>query len=141
MSSLITFALAVGSVGLWTLRVALTARGSRVVGSSVAATEAVVFVVAFSHVTGSLNAPLQVAIYGVGVGVGTFLGLTIDRVIKPHQTQREPTFWPEPGQSPEVIVMGDSPQDESTTVSLAPGSGSNSPAGVSSAHFTSAGEP
>lgn len=141
MASLITFALAVGSVGLWTLRVALTARGSRVVGSSVAATEAVVFVVAFSHVTGSLNAPLQVAIYGIGVGVGTFLGLTIDRLIRPHQTPSVPAGWPQPDQAPEVIVMGDSPQDESTTVSLAPGARSSSPTGVSNAHFTSAGAP
>lgn len=84
MSSLITFGLAVGSVSLWTLRVATTARGCRALGSVVAATEAVVFLLAFSHVTGSLDAPLQISIYGGGVGIGTYFGLTIDRTIRAH---------------------------------------------------------
>lgn len=127
MSTIITFALAVGSVGLWTLRVALTARGSRALGSAVAATEAVVFVVAFSHVTGSLDAPLQVAIYGIGVGTGTYLGLTIDRRIK--GSRRLP--------SPSIPLL----QDPVPTVSLSPGTSSTCPAGVSSAHATSPGEP
>lgn len=82
MSSLITFGLAVGSVCLWTLRVATTARGCRALGSVVAATEAVVFLLAFSHVTGSLDAPIQVLVYGGGVGIGTYVGLTIDRTIR-----------------------------------------------------------
>lgn len=117
MSSIITFALAVGSVGLWTLRVALTARGSRILGSAVAATEAVVFVLAFSHVTGSLNAPVQIAIYGAGVGLGTFLGLSVDREIRSRVAQ-----------------------DDSRTVSIAPGSSSTSPSGLSRAYVTSCGE-
>jgi uncharacterized protein YebE (UPF0316 family) len=116
MSSLITFALAVGGVGLWTMRVALTARGSRALGSAVAATEAMTFVVAFSHVTGSLNAPAQLALYGLGVGVGTFLGVSIDRAI----TCR----WPV----------------QSGAVSSAPGGNRHSPAGVSKAQDTSLGE-
>jgi uncharacterized protein YebE (UPF0316 family) len=120
MSFLITFALAVGSVGLWTLRVALTARDSRVIGSAVAAVEAVVFVVAFSHVTGSLNAPLQIAIYGAGVGSGTFLGLTVDRTIRRSGARRD--------------------QDAART-RLSPGAKSSSPAGVSNAQATSPGEP
>lgn len=127
MSTIITFALAVGSVGLWTLRVALTARGSRALGSAVAATEAVVFVVAFSHVTNSLDAPVQVAIYGIGVGAGTYLGLTIDRRIK--RTRPLP--------SPTIPLL----QDPVPTVSVSPGTSSTSPAGVSSAHATSPGEP
>ena len=122
MSVLFTFALAVGSVGLWTLRVALTARGSRLVGSAVAATEAVVFVVAFSHVTGSLNAPLQIAIYGLGVGTGTFLGLSIDRFI----TRRDP----------DAGAVG---QKESIST-RSPGASFTAPAGVSSAQDTSPGE-
>jgi len=127
MSTIITFALAVGSVGLWTLRVALTARGSRALGSAVAATEAVVFVVAFSHVTGSLDAPLQVAIYGIGVGTGTYLGLTIDRRIKGSH----------PLTSSSVPLL----QDPVPTLSVSPGTSSTCPAGVSSAHATSPGEP
>lgn len=82
MSSLITFGLAVGSVTLWTMRVALTARGSRALGSAIAATEAVVFILAFSHVTGSLNAPIQISIYGGGVGIGTYLGLSVDNIVR-----------------------------------------------------------
>jgi len=116
MSSLITFALAVGGVGLWTLRVALTARGSRALGSAVAATEAMTFVVALSHVTGSLNAPAQLALYGLGVGVGTFLGVTIDCAI----TRR----WPA----------------QAGGVSTAPEANRHSPAGVSRAQETSPGE-
>lgn len=127
MSTIITFALAVGSVGLWTLRVALTARGSRALGSAVAATEAVVFVVAFSHVTGSLDAPLQVAIYGIGVGTGTYLGLTIDRRIKGSH----------PLPCPSIPLL----QDPVPTVSVSPGANSTCPAGVSSAQATSPGEP
>lgn len=127
MSTLITFALAVGSVGLWTLRVALTARGSRALGSAVAATEAVVFVVAFSHVTGSLDALLQVAIYGVGVGTGTYLGLTIDRRIKGSR----------PLPSPATPLL----QDPVPTLSVSPGASSTCPVGVSSAHATSPGDP
>lgn len=115
VTSLITFALAVASVGLWTLRVALTARGSRALGSTVAAIEAMVFVVAFSHVTGSINAPTQVLIYGAGVGAGTYLGVTLDRKLKD---------W-HPGQS--------------SAESAAPGSRTTSPAGVSRAHTTGPG--
>ena len=82
MSLFITFALAVGSVSLWTLRVALTARGSRTLGSVVAATEAVVLLLAFSHVTGSLDAPIHVSIYGGGVGIGTYVGLSVDGALR-----------------------------------------------------------
>ncbi len=79
--------MAVSSVSLWTLRVALTARGSRALGSTIAATEAVVFVLAFSHVTGSLDAPIQISIYGGGVGFGTYLGLMIDRTMRKRVDQ------------------------------------------------------
>ncbi len=82
MSSIITFGLAVGSVTLWTMRVALAARGSRALGSAIAATEAVVFHPGLLTWTGSLNAPIQISIYGGGVGIGTYLGLSVDRVIR-----------------------------------------------------------
>lgn len=87
---LLTFALAVASVGLWTLRVALTARGLRVAGSLVAMLEAVVFVLAFSHVLGSLETPGRVVVYGLGVGTGTFAGLTLDSLIKREGPQKAP---------------------------------------------------
>ena len=47
--------LAITSVGLWTLRVALTARGRRTIGATVAAVEAVIFAVAFTNVAAHLR--------------------------------------------------------------------------------------
>lgn len=120
MSSLITFALAVGSVGLWTLRVALTARGSRALGSVISAIEAVIFVVAFSHVTGSLDAPIQISIYGVGVGVGTYLGLTVDRRLRARSSGQTASNHGSLKREPLV--------------------NSHSPAGVSSAHMIGPGD-
>jgi uncharacterized protein YebE (UPF0316 family) len=71
--------LAVASVGLWTLRVALTARGRRASGATVAAVEAVVFAVAFSSVASHLDSPVRIAGYAGGVAFGTVVGLTADR--------------------------------------------------------------
>ena len=71
--------LAMASVGLWTLRVALTARGRKSVGAAVAAVEAVVFAVAFTNVAAHLDSPFRIAGYAAGVAFGTVLGLTVDR--------------------------------------------------------------
>ena len=70
--------LAVTSVGLWTLRVALTARGRTSIAAVVAAVEAVVFAVAFTNVAAHLDSPARIAGYAAGVATGTVLGLTID---------------------------------------------------------------
>jgi uncharacterized protein YebE (UPF0316 family) len=70
--------LAMTSVGLWTLRVALTARGRKAIAATVAAVEAVVFAVAFTNVAAHLDSPARIAGYGAGVAVGTVLGLTVD---------------------------------------------------------------
>lgn len=75
---LITFALAIGSVGLWTIRVATTARGSRVASAAISTVEATTYVVAVSHLMGSLDAPIHLLVYAIGVGTGTYIGLTID---------------------------------------------------------------
>ena len=71
--------LAVASVGLWTLRVAVTARGRRAIAATVAAVEAVVFAVAFTNVAAHLDSPVRIAGYAGGVAFGTVLGLTADR--------------------------------------------------------------
>jgi uncharacterized protein YebE (UPF0316 family) len=71
-------AMALVSVGLWTLRVTLAARGRKVLGAAAAAAEAVVFAVVFSSLAGSLDAPAPVLGYAVGVAAGTLLGLLID---------------------------------------------------------------
>ncbi len=74
-----TFLLAVASVGLWTLRVAMTAKGRRLVGSGVAAIEGVTFVAVFSQMVGAVDSPGRVIVYGFGVGTGTYLGLSVDK--------------------------------------------------------------
>lgn len=73
-----TTALAMFSVGLWTVRVAVTARGRRIAGASVAAIEATVFAAAFSRLLADLDSPVRIAAYAVGVAAGTLLGLHID---------------------------------------------------------------
>ena len=70
--------LAVASVGLWTLRVALTARGRKSIAAVTAAVEALVFAVAFTNVAAHLDSPARIAGYAAGVAIGTTLGLTVD---------------------------------------------------------------
>jgi uncharacterized protein YebE (UPF0316 family) len=79
-----TAGLAVGGVTLWTFRLAVTARGSRALGSLLAATEAMLFVVAFSRLMGSFDSPHLVISYGAGVAVGTMLGLALDTRLNPQ---------------------------------------------------------
>jgi hypothetical protein len=81
---LTTAGLAMLSVGLWTVRVAVTARGNRVLGASVAAVEATVFAVAFSRLLADLDSPERIAAYGLGVALGTLLGLRFDAVLNPR---------------------------------------------------------
>ena len=79
-------ALAVASVGLWTLRVALTARGRKIAGSLTAAAEALVFLLAFSRVMANIDALSRVAAYAFGVGLGTLLGLLVDERLSTGQS-------------------------------------------------------
>jgi uncharacterized protein YebE (UPF0316 family) len=72
-------ALALVSVGLWTLRVALTARGRSVAGASVAALDATVFAVVFGSLLSDLERPARLGGYAFGVAVGTLLGIVADR--------------------------------------------------------------
>jgi uncharacterized protein YebE (UPF0316 family) len=79
--------LAVLSVGLWTLRVALTARGRKVAGSITAGLEALVFLLAFSSVLADLHAIERVVGYAVGVGTGTLLGVFLDERLSAGQSE------------------------------------------------------
>ena len=81
---LTTAALAVSGVTLWTFRVAVTARGSRALGALLAATEAMLFVVAFSKLMGSFDSPHLVISYGAGVAAGTMFGLALDARLNPQ---------------------------------------------------------
>ena len=89
--------LAMGSVGLWTLRVALAARGRKYLGAGVAALEAVVFAVAFSSLAASLDAPLRVVGYAAGVAAGTLLGILLDERVTHGKSEIQ------------LVVHGDNP--------------------------------
>lgn len=71
-------ALAFVSVGLWTLRVSLTARGRKVESAAVAAIEAVVFALVFSELVSDLDSWDRVLGYAIGVAVGTVAGLIVN---------------------------------------------------------------
>jgi uncharacterized protein YebE (UPF0316 family) len=79
--------LAMISVSLWTLRVALTSRGRRVAGSVTAGVEAVVFVVVFSRVAADLAAIHNLAGYAVGVSAGTLVGVFLDERLSAGQSE------------------------------------------------------
>jgi uncharacterized protein YebE (UPF0316 family) len=87
LDSLQMAGLAIGSVCLWTLRVALTARGRKVAGSLTAGLEAVVFLVAFSTVAADLDAIERVLGYAVGVGLGTLIGVQLDERLSAGQSE------------------------------------------------------
>ena len=74
------------SVALWTIRVALTARGRRLAASATAGIEAVVFVLVFASVLSSLNSPVEVGGYAVGVAAGTLLGVVADARLSTGQS-------------------------------------------------------
>jgi uncharacterized protein YebE (UPF0316 family) len=71
-------ALAFVSVGLWTLRVALTARDRKLAGAAVAAVEAVVFALVFSNLVANLGSWNRILGYAIGVAVGTIAGLMLN---------------------------------------------------------------
>jgi uncharacterized protein YebE (UPF0316 family) len=75
--------LAMVSVGLWTLRVALAASDRRLAGAGVAAVEAVVFALAFSNLVANLGSWERIAGYAVGVAAGTVAGLVINDRLNP----------------------------------------------------------
>lgn len=79
------FALALLSVGMWTLRVAVAARGLKLAGAAIAATEAVVFALTFSRLVTDLSSPGRLLGYAAGVAAGTAVGLAInDRTARGH---------------------------------------------------------
>jgi uncharacterized protein YebE (UPF0316 family) len=79
--------LAVVSVSLWTLRVALTARGRKVAGSLTAGLEAVVFILAFSRVAQDLSDIERLLGYAAGVAIGTLAGVFLDERLSTGQSE------------------------------------------------------
>ena len=66
------------SVSLWTLRVTIAAAGRKVAAAGVAGVESLLFVLAFGTVLSSLQDPVRIAAYAVGVAGGTLLGMVVD---------------------------------------------------------------
>jgi uncharacterized protein YebE (UPF0316 family) len=81
-----TFVLAVASVSMWTLRVALTSAGKRTFGAAIAGVEALVFTVAFGRIVTQLDDPVGMAAYALGVTAGTLLGLAADERLSGGQS-------------------------------------------------------
>lgn len=84
LEMLMTAALATATVTLWTVRIAVTARGSKALASALAAVEAMLFIVAFSRLIGGLDAPHLIASYGAGMAIGTWAGLSLDGKLNPQ---------------------------------------------------------
>lgn len=76
--------LAMLSVGLWTARVALTARRRRLAATALAAVEATVFAVVFSRLLTGLDDPFSIGGYALGVAAGTAIALKMDDVFNPQ---------------------------------------------------------
>jgi uncharacterized protein YebE (UPF0316 family) len=87
IDSLLMSGMAMVSVGLWTLRVALTARGRKLGGSITAGAEALVFLLAFSTVLGDMEAIEKIIGYAAGVAAGTLLGVYIDDRLSAGQSE------------------------------------------------------
>lgn len=121
-------ALATASVGLWTLRVALTARGRKGPGAVVAAVEAVVFAVALTRLGAGLDAPGRVGGYAAGVAVGTLLGLALDERLSKGRSEIRvvvPGLQPglaltlQKGGCPATWLAGEGPEGPVTVVFVA----------------------
>jgi uncharacterized protein YebE (UPF0316 family) len=94
---LTTAVLAMASVSLWTLRVALTARNHAAAAVAVASVEATVFVAAFSRMMTRLDSVGQIVAYALGVAAGTLIGIAVERRIDrtPRRGHR-PCLRPDP---------------------------------------------
>jgi uncharacterized protein YebE (UPF0316 family) len=107
LEMLFTASLAATSVTLWTVRVAVTARGSKALGALLAATEAMLFIVAFSKLMGSFDSAYLIIAYGAGVAAGTLAGLTLDGKLNPQLSRVD--IFDATGEAIEAIVRAGFP--------------------------------
>lgn len=89
MDALLMSLLAMTSVSLWTLRVALTHRGVRPLASAVAAMEALVYATTFGRLLEDLTAMGRLAGFGLGVAAGTYLGMLVDERLDRRRSGHE----------------------------------------------------
>lgn len=104
VASVLLSAMAVVNVSLWTLRVTFAARGLRLPASTVAALEALLFTIAFSHVSNHLDSPARVGAYALGVAAGTYVGMLVD-----HRLSLAPADDRQPSTTPDGLPASSSP--------------------------------
>lgn len=102
-----TAALAMTIVTIWTLRVAVTARGAKAMASILSATEAMLFIVAFSRLIENLDSIQVIGAYGFGMAAGTWAALSLDGRLNP-QLSRVDIFDPT-GEAIDAVVAAGFP--------------------------------
>jgi uncharacterized protein YebE (UPF0316 family) len=81
MEIIVLALLAMSSVCLWTLRLAVTTRGHRLLAPPLAAVEAIVYVTAFGRLLTDLGSIERRLAFGLGVAAGTYVAMIVaDRV-------------------------------------------------------------
>lgn len=107
LEMLLTAGLATATVTLWTVRIAVTARGSKALASVLAAVEAMLFIVAFSKLIHGLDAPHLIVAYGAGMAFGTWAGLSLDGRLNPQLSRVD--IFDASGEAIEAIVAAGFP--------------------------------
>ncbi|MGE4466666.1 DUF2179 domain-containing protein [Sphaerochaeta sp.] len=80
--ALMIFLARVVDVSLGTLRHALVIRGKRALTFIIAFVESIIWVFAVSRVINDLSDPLMAIAFAFGFAAGTFVGITLERVLK-----------------------------------------------------------
>ena len=75
MEIIVLALLAMSSVCLWTLRLAVTTRGHRLLAPPLAAVEAIVYVTAFGRLLTDLGSIERKLAFGLGVAAGTYVAM------------------------------------------------------------------
>lgn len=90
MELIVLALLAMASVCLWTLRLAVTTRGYRLLAPPLAAVEAIVYVAAFGRVLTDLGSIERKVAFGLGVAAGTYLAMIVADRFNPATTSTPP---------------------------------------------------
>jgi len=106
MESLIIMLLVLVEVALWQWRVAITVRGNSVGGALLGFVGAVVQVTAIAQVVQDVGDVVRVAAYAFGVGVGVFVGCTIDRRLSERKVTVRVFAPTDPRLAPELRARG-----------------------------------
>ena len=91
MEAMVVAMLAMLSVCLWTLRLAATTRGHRLLAPPLAAVEAIVYVTAFGRLLTDLGSMERKLAFGLGVAAGTYVAMIVADHLGPASTSTAPT--------------------------------------------------